>query len=174
MNETPRVCHDFLPCVNVRVFNSSSGGGDIGDILRFELRPGGLRAARTSSSPAGPKVVRLKIHGYPPSSLNSSSGKSPRSSTSSERHPNSDRRTTDRRTDRRLVRLDFTPPTSSSRMLTGTSGFTGSGHHGIVSLEVHYEAPDVVYTTEHRSDDDISRSPSISSFTKPIEDDSSV
>ena len=157
----------------------SSGGGDIGDILRFELRPGGLRAARTSSSPrrnstAGPKVVRLKIHGHPSSSLNSSTAKSSRSSTSSERHPNADRRTTDRRKDRRLVRLDFTPPTSSSRMVTGTSGLTGSSHHGIVSLEVHYEAPDVVYTTENRSDEEISRSPSISSFTKPIEDDSSV
>lgn len=152
------------------------GGGDIGDILRFELGPGGLRPAHTSSSsprttPARPKVVRLQIHGHPASTSSSSSRSARGSTPSSECHPNANRRTRNRRTERGLVRLDFTPPTSSSRLVAGTSIQTGSSHH--VSLEVHYEAPDTIYTT-HNYEEDSSRSPSISSFTKPADEDSSV
>ncbi len=158
----------FINCC--RCFYSPVGG-DIDDVLKFELRPGGLRFPRSSSSlhresPSRVKVVRLQIHGRPRSS--SSSFERSRSSSSAERHPIADRRTTPRR----FVRLDYTPPTSSSRMLTATSGQTGSSHQGIVSLEVHYETPD---TMENRLDGDVSRSPSVSTFGRGIEEeDSSV
>ncbi len=160
-----------------------SSGGDIGDVLRFELRPGGRLVKSTSghagghrNSPAGPRVVRLQIRGPPPSkAVSSTSSRSPHSSCAlnAERHPNADRRTTDRR----LVTLDFTPPTSSTRMLNGgtsASGKNGGSNHGIVTLEVHYETQDIVYT-EDKEVGEISRSASLSSLTKHImEDDSSV
>ncbi len=155
-----------------------SSGGDVGDVLRFELRPGGRLVKSTSgghrNSPAGPRVVRLQIRGPPPSkAVSSASSRSQHSSCAlnGERHSTSDRRSTDRR----VVTLDFTPPTSSTRMLNGTSGSgkNGGSNHGIVTLEVHYEGQDIVFTEDKEGE--ITPSASLSSLTKHImEDDSSV
>ncbi len=126
-----------------------------------------------------------------------------RTSSGNERHPLAGRRTTPSGhgsvsvvkgdcgdgvsgSGRRVVRFDdddSTPPSSSSRrgtrtsvLTTGsTSGVTGSSHQG-TSLVVHYDAsegaPDAVYTMTE--DGAGSGSSSLSSFTRAMEDDSSV